>query len=416
MILVKLFNYLRGFLIISVEGHFVERFMNICMRRNIYLWDIKNCGRNKKQMNVSIPGFKKLIGISYKTRSSVKILKRRGIFFAFRNYRRRYALIYGLLAFMFFSQVISWFVWDIKVEGNSKISTDEILNAVNSSGLSVGQFIPAIDPESIKLKTMIEIPELAFLGITVHGTKVIVEIRERVPTPYVIEKDKPCNIISSADGIIVGLDVSSGEPKVKVGDVVYLGQLLVSGVQDSKVLGMRLIHSSADVKARTWRNFETTVNRVVEERVPTGKVKKKISAKIFGFNINFFINNNTSFENYDKINESKNLSIGKNISLPITVNSDIYKEVEIVKKEITQSEAENAAKNDLAEKIKTIGEAEIVSASYRTIVEEDGREVLQATFECIENISVKEEVPEAQIAQFEAEILKRQQEEEQNKN
>lgn len=411
MILVKLFNYLRGFLVISVEGNFIERFMNICMRRNIYLWNIKNCGRNKKYMSVSIPGFKKLVGISHKTSSSVRILKRKGIVFSFRNYRRRYALIYGLLIFLLMTQVMSWFVWEIEVEGNSKVSSEEILSVLNSSGLSVGNFIPFIDPESIRLKTMVEIPELAFLGISVHGTRVSVEIRERVPVPYVIEKDKPCNIISTADGVIVSIDVSSGEAKVKAGDVVYLGQTLVSGLQDSSVLGMRLIHSNAEVRARTWRNFETDINKTVDQRVYTGKVQKKTSIKIFNFKLNFFVNNNTSFENYDKISESSNLSIGKHISLPVSLERVIYKEVEIIPKDVPLEEAEAAAKNDLAEKIKMLDGAEVISVSYKTVVEEDGREVLQATFECIENIAAKEEVSDAQISEFEELLMKQNNEE-----
>lgn len=411
MILVKLFNYLRGFLVISVEGNFIERFMNICMRRNIYLWNIKNCGRNKKYMSVSILGFKKLIGISHKTSSSVRIIKRRGIVFSFRNYRRRYALIYGLLVFLILTQVMSWFVWDVEVLGNSKVPTDEILSVLDSSGLSVGDFIPFIDPENIRLRTMVEIPELAFLGISVNGSKVSVEIRERVPVPYVVEKDKPCNIISTADGVIVSIDVSSGEAKVKPGDVVYLGQTLVSGLQNSSVLGVRLIHSSADVRARTWRNFEAKINKTTDERVYTGKVQKKNSIKIFNFKLNFFINDNTSFENYDKISENRILSIGKNISLPVSLQSDVYKEVEIRQTAVPNDEAETAAKNDLNEKIKMLDGAEVVSAAYKTVVEEDGSEILQATFECIENIAVKEEVSDAQISEFEELLLKQNTEE-----
>lgn len=37
----RLWNYIKGYVIIFVEGYFLEKFVNICTRRQIFLWDIK---------------------------------------------------------------------------------------------------------------------------------------------------------------------------------------------------------------------------------------------------------------------------------------------------------------------------------------------------------------------------------------
>ena len=40
------FSYILGYLRISIEGYYIERFINICKKRNITIWNLK---RNKNQ-------------------------------------------------------------------------------------------------------------------------------------------------------------------------------------------------------------------------------------------------------------------------------------------------------------------------------------------------------------------------------
>ena len=41
MFLKILFSYLLGYLKISVEGYYIERFINICKTNNITIWNLK---------------------------------------------------------------------------------------------------------------------------------------------------------------------------------------------------------------------------------------------------------------------------------------------------------------------------------------------------------------------------------------
>lgn len=62
----------------GVRGFFLERFLNLCLKKDICLWDVKYGGENSLEMKMSINGFKKVRGAAYKTRSEVKIKKRAG--------------------------------------------------------------------------------------------------------------------------------------------------------------------------------------------------------------------------------------------------------------------------------------------------------------------------------------------------
>jgi len=83
----RLWNYIRGYVIIFVEGYFLEKFVNICTRRQILLWDIQRDRNSKMTLKVSIRGFKMLKPVAKKTGCRVKILEKRGLPFLLNRYR-----------------------------------------------------------------------------------------------------------------------------------------------------------------------------------------------------------------------------------------------------------------------------------------------------------------------------------------
>jgi len=79
MLILRLWNYIRGYVIIIVKGYFLEKFINICTRRQILLWDIKMRGSGVMTLKISISGFKMLQPIARKTNCSVRIMHKRGL-------------------------------------------------------------------------------------------------------------------------------------------------------------------------------------------------------------------------------------------------------------------------------------------------------------------------------------------------
>ncbi len=39
--IIKIWHYLKGYVIIKIEGLTLERFLNLAANKDIYLWDIK---------------------------------------------------------------------------------------------------------------------------------------------------------------------------------------------------------------------------------------------------------------------------------------------------------------------------------------------------------------------------------------
>ena len=389
MFLLKVYNYIRGFLTITVEGYFIERFLNICTRRNIYLWNVRRRGTNKMSMNISINGFKKLGTVGYKSKSAVKIVRRRGWPFLIKKYKKRHAFFAGIIVFVAMVILMTSFVWAVEVTGNDTVSKSDIKEALARAGLKTGMPRFQIDVDDIENNIMMERDDLIWVGINIKGTRAKVEVKERRQIPDIIPEDQPCNIVARIDGVIESIDVRSGEKLAKIGDVVSAGEFLVSGALPSDVVGVRYVHARADVFAKTWHEETRKIVYIIEEHNLTGRFQNKNSLEIFGFRINFYINSGNSYSNYDIINSEKQYGFGENYLLPIQMNFETCREIDIVTKELSEEEAYEWTLSEIKKSI----EAKLPEGTVVLDIQEMQRDnILTVTYECSENIAQQVEI------------------------
>ena len=64
MLLKILLNYIIGYIRISIEGYYIERFINICRNKKIMIWNIKHDKNVKLELNIGIREFKKISKIA----------------------------------------------------------------------------------------------------------------------------------------------------------------------------------------------------------------------------------------------------------------------------------------------------------------------------------------------------------------
>ena len=55
-----LLAYILGYVNIEVEGYFIERFINICNSKKIFLWNMKRKHSTIIRVNIGIRDFKKI--------------------------------------------------------------------------------------------------------------------------------------------------------------------------------------------------------------------------------------------------------------------------------------------------------------------------------------------------------------------
>ncbi len=380
MFLIKLFNILKGYVIIAVKGSFPERFLNLCTRKNIFLWNIKRVDRGITA-SISIADFKRLKGLAKNSYSRVHIVKKVGLpFFVFKHKKRK-ALFIGVIGIFVVLFMMSRFVWVVSISGNSVVPYEVIEEELQKAGVKSGAAIKGIDTYSVRNHLMTNIPELSWLSVNLKGTTAIVEVKERNTLPDAFPKDKPCSIIAKQAGVIEVSNIVSGERLIAPGDVVNKGQILVSGILEGELSGIRYVHSDGEIIATTWHEKEFDLPLFKEVKAYTGKEKSKHSLKILDFYVKLYFDDRISYENYERISNVKRLSLGKGFVLPLSFHYDKYKEQTVSKVKMTEQEAVKAVYEIMDSELSGI---EILKRQY-----EIKNNKLKVVYTCRENIIEK---------------------------
>lgn len=215
-----LFYYILGYVNISIEGYFIERFINICISKNILLWNLKRKKSSFLYANIGMRDFKKIKQIAKVTKCRVKIEQKRGLPFLLHRYKKRKFFLISLILIVLFIFAISNFVWNVEVTGNNTIPTEEIMQNLNENGLKIGVLKQKVDTKQIINTIRLQRDDIAWMGIHLKGTNAIIEIVEADKKPEIIDENEYCNIISDKDGIITKINVQNGTALVKEGDIV----------------------------------------------------------------------------------------------------------------------------------------------------------------------------------------------------
>lgn len=385
-------NYILGYVNILVEGYFVEKFINICNKQKIFLWNLKRSKTTIIYANVSIKDFKKLKPIAQKTKCKIKIKSKKGLPFIFNKYKKRKIFVIGLAMVLITIFTLSKFIWNIEVIGNEKINADEIIQIANENNLKIGKFKNKVDTKKIINKLRLERDDIAWIGIEIKGTNAIIKIVESIPKPNIIDDEEFCNIVATKDAIIKKISAQNGTPVVKEGEIVKKGTVLIAGWLEGKYTGTRYVHATGSVQGKVWYTQKERIYFKQQKKEQTGNVENKYSLNINNFKINF--NKGVSkFKNYDTIETNKKVKLFSNFYLPIELIKITNTEVNITDITYTLEEAKNIgiekAKQDLNNKIENLDN--ILSIQINDSQTSEYIEV-EVTYEMLENIGTKEKI------------------------
>ena len=383
--------YLLGCVNITVEGFFIERFINTCISKKIFFW---NTQRNKSTVfsaNIGIKNFKEVAKVAKKCQCKIKINSKSGLPFILNKYRKRKFFAINLIIIVAVVIAISNFIWNIEITGiDDENIKAEIYEIMKNEGISIGKYKKKINLQNSINKIRIERNDIAWVGMKIKGTNLIVEVVPADEKPKIIDENEYCNIVASKDGIVEKIEAQNGTPVVKQGDVVKKGDVLIKGEIEGKYTDNRLVHSEGDVIAKVWYTSTEKVyyNQIIANR--TGNKEKKYSININNFQINLF-KTLSKFENYDTIRTIKKLKATSNFYLPIeiTFNENYEKQITQItySKEQAIEKGIESAKNKLNEQINN----NIVNTYIKTKELEDCVEV-EVIYEVLESIGTKEKI------------------------
>jgi len=329
---------------IEVVGFSVERFLNLAVHRDVYIWDVERQG-NKLRMKVGAQGYKMLKPCARKTGCRMKIKSKTGLPFIRYRYRKRKMIPVGIFIFILLIYTMASFVWLVEIEGNEKIVAQEVVEKLSQSGYKVGALKHKMNLRNAEEVLLNNFPGILWTGISFEGTKLIVEITETVPEPKLVDYSSPSDIIANSDALILEIITRKGTPKVKKGDTVRKGDVLVSGqiplteAWEGEEAQVGYTRASADIIAQTHYTLQTQLPLKKVEKIYTGVVKKKYGLKMMDKKINLY-SPKIELVDYDYVVNSKQLQVTSKFPLPFYITWEEYIEYvakpQIISDEVAQ--------------------------------------------------------------------------------
>lgn len=244
----------------------------------------------------------------------VKIISRSGFYYVSKGYHKRYGIVIGIVLAVCFIAFMQNRVTVIEVGGCEQLSEEHIISLLNDVGIYVGADISEIDLRDAEKKILAMDKDIAWIGIRNTGSRVVTEIQEIDPVPEMERKNTPCNIIASRDAQIKNVRVYSGMLIPMVGEGVKKGDVLISGVVDTKFGRAYYVHSIGEITGiyKEKMTFSQPFNDT--EKICIGEVTKK-AVCIFGKKIVYSSSGKVSGE-YECTESEDSLMLGK-VTFPI---------------------------------------------------------------------------------------------------
>lgn len=278
--------------------------------------------------------------------------------------------------------------------GNQRVPKEEIVKVLDKYGIGIGKLRYFKKISKIKNYALIELDSLSWLWVSIDGTRVLVEVREKDPGKGIFPNDVFCNLVATHPGQIVDMRVRHGRKAVERNMVVDEGQLLVSGISETKYHGNRYIHADGEIMAKTWRSKGGEYSLINKYDTPTGKKEKMHTLNIFGLKVKNIFKSKPNFKNYKKKINRKHLKISDNFYLPLTFTTEEFYEIITVNEILSKEEALSRAVDSLSKNICSERSADAVTTDImHTCTElENGNIYVYVTVESIENIARKEKI------------------------
>lgn len=363
--MLQLIRYLQGYLAIKVTGFSPERFMNLCSNHHLFLWNIVNHG-DYYTMNISLKSFYRLKGFTRKTGTRVVITERCGLpFLSVKMWRRR-IFIAGLLGSLLFWLWMAGFIWAVEIDGNYFVTTDVFQDFLEENGIRAGMKKKEVDIEKLEEAIRTQFDIVTWTSAKIDGTRLLIQVREN-DLIQIENQDQAqagngegLDLVAGKDGVIVSMVTRSGVPKVHIGDEVKTGDLLVEGAvpiyqEDGTVKRYEYCVADADILVQCVYSLKEEISEKYDKKLYTGKEKKQLFF-IFGTKEVKIPILGKGYEQYDMIEEKKQLKIFKNYYLPVHIGSNRYREYVVEEQIYTKEQIKTLFEEKLQKFIETLQE------------------------------------------------------------
>lgn len=327
--LLVLYRFVVGWLQVEFYGSNVSRFLNLCTRYEVQLWNLSETERGTVKACMYVQDLYVLQQAFRKTRVRFRINRRRGLPFFLHRYRKRKVFIMVLLCTMGMIGFLSTRIWRIEFDGNTSLSEETLLHYLNEKEIKYGMQRKLIDNDALELSLRQDFDPVIWASVYEEGTKLVVCIQEKIVSDRNDAKssDEPMDLVATKDAQIVSIITRKGIAAVKAGEMVHQGDVLVSGrqvIQDDsgEVRQYYYETADADVMGKVVYDYEDWIalENVVTRRTGQKHVRYFVRLGVRQFTTPIFY---ADYDYASTVEENRQLCLMESFYLPVYTGSII---------------------------------------------------------------------------------------------
>ncbi len=227
----RLFRWFFGYVQVGLSGRQVNRFLNLCSRNGISLWNVKHDLKHNIRVLFRLRDFYYLKPFLRKTKTKMWITARRGFpFWCHRHPRLKWFPVF-VLAVIGLTIYSSTFIWDIRIEGNERISDRQLLQLLEEHEIEVGQKSSLVDCAQLEYDIREAFSDIGWVSVYMKQTNLFIEVRESLYDEHedYTADGKRYDLIANKDAYIYSMVTRTGTAVVQQGMSVEKGETLVEG-------------------------------------------------------------------------------------------------------------------------------------------------------------------------------------------
>lgn len=197
----------------------------------------------------------------------------------------------GLALAIIFGITANFFVFKVDVFGLRTLSKQEILCFLNKNHQNIGLQKSNINNAEIELALVEQFPQISMVSVATRGCTLIINIKEK---ENYTSPATNANIVADFNGRIISIAPTSGVAKVKQGDIVRFGDVLIATDNPNVDCG---VVPAGKITAEVWCEETIVHHGKTIQQVRTGKTFSSRSMFCFGLNI-FSSNAKVPFSEY----------------------------------------------------------------------------------------------------------------------
>lgn len=228
-----LYRLFFGWVEVTLVGRHPEEIISQLALSGQRLWAVKNTSKGYRFIAPlsSLPILRQVLrGKHY----HLHFGRRGGLPFKWRQFTARPFLGVGALTAVALIFVTTSRIWIINVPTANITPTakTQLIQAAKAAGIHVGTPSRAINLSKSRLIMQRILPQYAFIGLSLHGVLLTVQVVPLVTKP---SNKLPRKMIAAHSGTVTSVLVYMGDPEVSPGEVVEKGQTLISGAVSAPV-------------------------------------------------------------------------------------------------------------------------------------------------------------------------------------